>query len=85
MRRTQMYFDDDVWNILHARAAAQGTTISHLVREAVREKYLGKLEERRQAMEAFAGIRKDRTGLGDSTRYVRRLRRGSRLNRLGRR
>ena len=84
MRRTQMYFDDDVWNILHARAAGQGTTISHLVREAVREKYLGKLEERRQAMEAFVGIRKDRTGLGDSTRYVRRLRRGSRLDRLGR-
>jgi hypothetical protein len=54
-----------------------------LVREAARERYLGNLEERRKAMLAFVGIRKDRTDLPDSTEeYVRSLRRDTRMERL---
>jgi Ribbon-helix-helix protein, copG family len=83
MRRTQLYLDDDLWNALHARARSQGTTISDLVRRAVRERYLGNLDERREAMLAFVGIRKDRKDLPNSTeKYVRSLRRDTRLERL---
>jgi len=82
MRRTQLYLDDDLWNALHTRARSQGTTISALVREAARERYLGNLDERREAMLAFVGIRKDRTDLPDSSEYVRSLRRDSRIERL---
>ncbi len=83
MRRTQLYLDDDLWKALHARARSQGTSISHLVRQAARERYLGNLEERRKAMEALVGIWKDRTDLPDSTEeYVRRLRRDTRIERL---
>jgi hypothetical protein len=78
-----MYLDDDLWNALHARARSLGTTVSDLVRQAVRERYLGKLDERRNAMQAFVGIRKDRTGVPDSAEYVASLRRGSRIERLG--
>ncbi|MGB8013508.1 MAG: ribbon-helix-helix protein, CopG family [Terriglobales bacterium] len=86
MRRTQLYLDDDLWNALHARARSEKTTISHLVREAARDRYLGNLEERRRAMLAFVGIRKDRKDLPDSTeKYIRSLRRDTRLERLGRR
>jgi len=86
MRRTQLYLDDDLWNALHQRARSQGTTISALVREAARERYLGNLEERRAAMLAFVGIRKDRKDLLDSTaEYVRSLRRDTRLERLRKR
>jgi len=86
MRRTQLYLDDDLWNALHQRARSQGTTISALVREAARERYLGNLEERRAAMLAFVGIRKDRKDLPDSTEeYVRSLRRDTRLERLRKR
>jgi hypothetical protein len=86
MRRTQLYLDDDLWDALHARARSQRTTMSDLVRQAVRDRYLGNLEERRKAMEAFVGIRKDRKDLPDSTEeYVRRLRRDTRLERLGKR
>ncbi|MGA2357581.1 MAG: CopG family transcriptional regulator [Terriglobales bacterium] len=86
MRRTQLYLDDDLWNALHARARSQGTTISALVREAAREHYLGNLDERRKAMLAFVGIRKDRKDLPDSTEeYVRSLRRDTRLERLWKR
>ncbi len=83
MRRTQLYLDDDLWNALHARAKRQGTTISDLVRQAARERYLGNLDERREAMLAFVGIRKDRKDLPNSTEeYVRSLRRDTRLERL---
>jgi Ribbon-helix-helix protein, copG family len=83
MRRTQLYLDDDLWNVLRTRARKEGTTVSDLVRRAARERYLGKLEERREAMQALVGIRKDRSELSDSVAYVRRLRRGSRVERLG--
>lgn len=85
MRRTQLYLDDDVWNALHARARKQGTTISDLVRQAVRDRYLGNLDERCKAMEALVGIWKDRTDLPDSTEYVRSLRRDTRIERLEKR
>ena len=42
MRRTQMYLEDDLWSALHARARAEKTTVSELVRNAIRERYLGK-------------------------------------------
>ena len=86
MRRTQLYLDDDLWNALHTRARREGTTISDLVRRAARERYLGNLDERREAMEAIVGIWKDRTDLPDSTEeYVRSLRRDTRMERLGKR
>ncbi|MBI5281248.1 MAG: CopG family transcriptional regulator [Candidatus Solibacter usitatus] len=82
MKRTQLYLDDDLWNALHAQALSQSTTMSELVRQAVRERYLGNADERRRAMEAFVGIRKDRDDLPETEEYVRGLRRGERLERL---
>ena len=85
MRRTQLYFDDDLWEALHARARTQQTTVSELVRQAARERYLGTLDGRREAMQAFVGIRKDRVEASNSAEYARSLRRGSRIERLGKR
>lgn len=82
MRRTQLYLDNDLWTVLHSQARSLKTTVSELVRQAVRERYFGRLEERKQAMRAVVGIRKDRPEFADSAAYVRELRRGSRLERL---
>ena len=82
MRRTQLYLDDQVWNALHARARSQKTTVSELVREAVRERYLGSQDQQAKAMQEFVGIRKERSRPVDAVKYVRRLRRGNRLDRL---
>ena len=82
MHRTQLYLDDDLWTTLRMRARKQGTTISDLVRQAVRDRYLGNLDERRKAMEALVGIWKDRTDLPNSTEYVRSLRKDTRIERL---
>ncbi len=82
MRRTQLYLDDHLWSALHARAQSEKTTISELVRQAIRERYMGDLEKRRSAMERFVGLRKAAAGNRDATAEVRTLRRGNRLNRL---
>jgi metal-responsive CopG/Arc/MetJ family transcriptional regulator len=82
MRRTQLYLDDQLWNALHARARKQKTTISELVREAVRECYLNRRDEQMKAMREFVGIRKERSEPLDAVEYVRNLRRGDRLDRL---
>lgn len=82
MRRTQLYLDDQLWGALHARARSEKTTISELVRIAVRERYLGNREQRGAAMQGFVGIRKSRSQPGDASEEVRELRKGSRLDRL---
>ena len=59
------------------------TTISELARQAARERYFGNLDQRKPAMQAFVGIRKDRPELRDAVGYVRRLRQGNRIESLG--
>jgi len=82
MRRTQLYLEESTWKALHIRAKQLRVTISELVRQAVREKYESSLENRRQVMQAFVGLRKNRKDIGDSTAYIRKLRKGNRLSRL---
>jgi metal-responsive CopG/Arc/MetJ family transcriptional regulator len=87
MRRTQLYLDDHLWNALHALARSQKTTISELVREAVRERYVGARDEQRKAMQEFVGTRRERSGPrspveNDAVEYVRSHRRSDRMGRL---
>jgi len=82
VRRTQLYLDDHLWSALHARARSRKTTVSELVREAVRERYFGQQDEQAKAMQDFVGIRKERSDAAASAGYVRSLRRGDRLERL---
>lgn len=82
MRRTQLYLDEDVWKALHIRAKQSSSTISELVRQAVREKYLNSASKRKEALLSVVGIWKDRTDLPDTETYVRRLRKGERLKRI---
>jgi hypothetical protein len=84
VRRTQLYLDDHLWNALHARARSQKTTVSELVREAVRERYLGRRDEQMKAMREFVGIRKEGSAPLDAVEYIQSLRRGDRLDRLHR-
>jgi hypothetical protein len=62
----------------------EGATISELVRVAVRERYMGNLEERRAAMLGVVGLWKDRAGLADTESFIRDLRDDDRLERLER-
>lgn len=84
MKRTQLYLEENVWKLLEIRARQAGTTISELVRQAIREKYWNQPTNRAQILQSAVGIWKHRTDIGDSTEYVRKLRKGSsRLKRFG--
>lgn len=82
MKRTQLYLEDDVWKALHVRSRMSGVSISELVRQAIRDRYLSPATQKREAMQAFAGIRKDLPQIEDVETYVRGLRHGKRLDRL---
>ena len=83
MRRTQLYLEDDLWQALRDKAARDRTTISELVRVAARDRYLGNLEQRREAMMGIVGLWKDRTDLEDTGAMIRRFRKSTRRERLG--
>lgn len=78
MKRTQLYLDDDLWSVLRAHSRDSNTTVSELVRQAGREKYLSEAAERKAAMQAIVGIWKDRDDSRDSTAYVQGLRKDRR-------
>lgn len=80
MRRTQLYLDDQIWGALHARARREKKSVSELVRQAVRERYLYDYEQRRAAMQSFVGVRQGRKDHADSSEEVRALRRGFRAD-----
>ena len=82
MHRTQLYLDDNLWTVLHVRARQESTSISELVRQAVRAQYADGLERQRRAMAEFAGSGKGRGEKTDAVAYVRRLRRSARRGRL---
>jgi hypothetical protein len=86
VRRTQLYLEDDMWQALQLRARQSGSTMSELVRKAIRDAYLGGPIERKAAMTGIIGLWKDREDIGDPQEYVRKLRRAAgkptRLDRL---
>ena len=82
MRRTQLYLDEHLWNALHTRARSRKTTVSALVREAARERYLGRRDEQMKAMREFVGIRKKHSEPLGAVECIQSLRRGDRLDRL---
>ena len=84
MRRTQLYLEEDLWEALKVQSRQSRLTVSELVRQAVRSRYLDQTAKRKQAMMAFAGIRRGRPEFGDAGAYIRKLRRGSRMDRLAR-
>lgn len=80
MRRTQIYLDQQLWAALHALAARSGTTVSELIRQAAREKYLGSAPDRLEAFRSAAGLWKNHPDAAKAPAYVRKLRRGRRLD-----
>jgi hypothetical protein len=71
-----------MWKALRIRSRQSGTPISELVRQALHDKYGNPLAHRRQAMQAWVGLWKDRSDVPDSETYVRQLRKGERLRRI---
>jgi Ribbon-helix-helix protein, copG family len=83
MTRTQLYLDDTIHRRLRELARKHGRTISELVRDALVRVYGSGSDERDATLRGIEGLWRDRTDLGGTRGYVRRLRRDT--HRLGRR
>jgi predicted DNA-binding protein len=86
MRRTQIYLDDRQRRKLDHVAKRTRRTVSELIREAIDARYAATpKEDFLDALRAGTfGVWKDRRDLGRTDRYVRRVRRGHRMDRLAR-
>lgn len=85
MRRTQLYFDEGIFQKLAILSREKKTTISDLVRKAVDKVYGQKssIKARLKTLQAACGIWKNRTDLPPTDEYVRMLRKDTRLKRFG--
>ena len=86
MRRTQIYLDGDQRRKLDRVAKRTHRTVSDLIREAIDARYGA--APKKEFLEALLagdfGVWKGRKDLEATDIYVRTLRRGSRVDRLGR-
>jgi hypothetical protein len=44
VKRTQLYLENDLWAVLRIRSRQSGVSVSELVRQAIRDRYLGRVE-----------------------------------------
>jgi predicted transcriptional regulator len=84
MRRTQIYLDDQQRRKLERVAKRTHRTLSDLIREAIDARYAATpKEDFLEALRSGAfGVWKERKDLGTTDAYVRRQRRGRRIERL---
>jgi len=84
MRRTQIYLDDRQRRKLDRVAKRTRRTVSDLIREAIDARYAATpREDFLDTLRAGSfGVWKERKDLGTTDAYVRRQRRGKRLDRL---
>lgn len=86
MRRTQIYLDDRQRRKLDRVARRTRRTVSDLIREAIDARYAATpREDFLDALRTGAfGVWKERNDLGRTDAYVRRQRRGSRIDQIAR-
>ena len=77
MHRTQIYLAEDEWSALRIAANDTNSTMSALIRTAVRKLYLrGRHVGFDRALSSIAGVWKDRDF--DTESHIRSMRRGTR-------
>ncbi len=81
MKRTQLYLEEEMARTLSALSRQRGSTVSELVRESVRERYMtGRKIDKGRLARQLAGIWSKRKDLKDIDLFLRALRKGTRLN-----
>jgi hypothetical protein len=80
VKRIQLELDERTWETLQARSRQLSLSVPELLRQAIHQKYGVSLVARRQAMQALVGLWRHRTDVPDTETYVRRLRKGRRLD-----
>ncbi len=83
-KRTQLYLDEEMARTLATLGRQKGVTVSELVRESVQEKYMNRNDlDKVELARQLSGIWRHKKGLKEGDRFIRKLRKGARLKRLG--
>ena len=80
MKRTQLYLDERLLDVLKVHARISKSSVSDLVAQTLRDKYLS--PRRIEILMSMVGLWKNREDIGDSTEYVRKLRKDRRSERI---
>ena len=84
MKRTQLYIEEDVFKALRRISKERSTTISELVRDALRKVYIGERPADTEfILRETAGLWKDREDIKSAEEYVRAMRKDTRRERSG--
>ena len=78
MKRTQIYLDEDIFQVLKKESLIKKKNISSIIRDTLKEKFMKKKDI--NAVEAAFGIWKDRNF--NVEEYIRNLRNDDRLKEL---
>lgn len=79
MKRTQIYIDEDLMQILKIQSKLKSKTVSEIIRDTLKEKFLKK-RQRKQFFSNAAGLWKNQKF--DVDDYLRNIRKGKRLKDL---
>ncbi|MCH7827074.1 MAG: hypothetical protein IIC75_03715 [Bacteroidetes bacterium] len=79
MKRTQIYIDEDLMQILKIQSKLKSKTVSEIIRNVLKEKFL-KRRQRKQFFSNAVGLWKSKKF--DVDVYVRNIRKGNRLKDL---
>jgi hypothetical protein len=83
-KRNQFYLDEETAKARAALSRKKGRKVSDFVRENVRGTYMSKNDvDKAQLARQLSGIWRNRKDLNEFDRLIRRLRKGTRLKRLG--
>jgi DNA primase len=83
-KRSRFYLDEETARVLATLSRERGMTVSEFVSESVQEKYVSKNDiDKAELARQLSGIWRNRKDLKEVDLYVRRLRKGTRLKRLG--
>lgn len=75
MVRTQIYLDENLKSGLHRLSAKRRVTVSELIRQAVEQLLKKTSSSLEEAVERSFGVWSSRKNMGNSSAYVRKIRR----------
>jgi negative regulator of replication initiation len=79
MRRTQIYLDDEIYEILKKESSILGKSASQIIRENLKESILNRQEKIIKAIDDSKGAWKDKTDF-EVNGFIRKLRKGNRID-----
>jgi negative regulator of replication initiation len=81
MRRTQIYLDEEIYDIVKKESKLLGKSASQIIRENLKDSILNRQQKIINAIDNSKGAWKDKTNF-EVNSFIRKLRKGNRIDNL---